>query len=304
MFSVVFAGVLFVVALVLFSGVIRWTESGGYGRESVTHVLPRAWGFIPAFIALVVIVLSSLTMVQAKQVGVVTTFGKPSEDTLSSGLHIKAPWQKVTEIDATIQTDEYHGDSGIQVRLADGNAAKVSATIRWSVTDENANDVYADFRSDDPTESLRDAVVSTQFKAAMNTVFAGFDPLSLAGAEGTTRPDYNALAGEVETAMLAQTNDLVTIESVTISLLALDGKSQAKIDALIGETAKTNVAKQAQATAREQAAANRIISESISNDPNVLVAQCFDMLAEGITVPAGFSCWPGGNGAVVVPSAK
>lgn len=310
MFITILSVLLVLVGIVLFIVPIKYQGDvmvdGRYGptRERATKTVTRAIGLIPVGIAALIMALACTTVVQAKQVGVVTTFGKPGDTTLSSGLHVKAPWQKVTEIDATIQTDEYHGDSGIIVRLNDGNTAKVSATIRWSVSEENANEVYADFRSDDPTKSLRDAVVSTQFKAAMNTVFSTFDPLSLAGGEGTEAPNYIALAQDVETAMLARTNDLVTIESVTISLLSLDDKSQAKIDAYIGEVAKTRIAEQAQKTAEKQAEANRILSDSISNDPNVLVSKCFDLLAEGYDAPAGFTCWPGGNGSVVVPSAR
>lgn len=262
----------------------------------------RWFGLIPLILGLIWAFFACTVQVQAKQVGVLTSFGKPSENTLSSGFHWKTPWQKVTEIDATIQTDEYHGKNGIQVRLADGNKAVISTTIRWSVSKENANDVYADFRSDDPTDSLRDAVVSTQFKAATNAVFAKFDPMALAGATEKT-PDYTALANEVEKVMLSKTNDLVDIESVTISLLSLDGKSQKKIDEYVGEIAKTRIAEQAQKTAAKQAEANRILSDSISRDPNVLVSKCYDLIASGdLKPPAGFSCWPGGNGAVVVPS--
>lgn len=288
-----FLSVLFLIgAGVVFSGVIKWQDS----RDVIT--LPRALGFIPLFIALLFVVLASTTIVQAKQVGVVTTFGKPAAATLTSGLHVKAPWQKVTEIDSTVQTDEYHGDSCITVVLADKNTACISATDRWSVNKENANDVYADFRSDDPTKSLRDAVVSTQFKAAVNAVFGGYD----ATTEGEA--DYDALAQAVTDAMLLKTNGLVDIDSVTISFIRPSEKLQNKIEALQAQEAKTRIAEEAKSTATKEAEANRILSDSLSNDPNVLVSKCFDLLIEGYPAPAGFSCWPGGNGSVVIPGTK
>lgn len=262
----------------------------------------RPLGVVGLFVVLLGLFFTSLTQVQAKSVGIVTTGGHVSSETLAPGYHFVAPWQKVTEIDATIQTDEYHGQKGVKVRLADGNTAIISATNRWSVNPKNAADVYSNFRSDDPTKSLRDAVVSTQFKAALNAVFAGFDPLTLAGAT-EAKPDYNALADETEKILLEHTKGLVDIESVTISLITLDKDSQRKIDEYISEVAKTRIAEQAQKTAAEQAKANRILSESISRDPNVLVSKCMDAIADGdFNPPAGFSCWPGGNGAVVVPS--
>ena len=297
MFTTFLIGLLFIVTLVLFSGVIKWHE--GYGTGRTQHVLPRVFGLIPLGLAVIVLLFSTLGMVQAKQVGVVTTFGKPGDDTLSSGLYVKAPWQKVTEIDATIQTDEYHGDNAISVILADKNTASISATVRWAVNEKNANTVYADFRSDDPTKSLRDAVVSTQFKAAVNATFAKYD----ATAPGDETTD--TLASKVESVLLAKTEGLVDIESVTISYIKPGDRLQAKIEAIQAQSSQTTIATEKKATATEEAAANRILSDSISNDPNVLVSKCFDLLAEGaFTPPAGFSCWPGGNGAVVVPSAK
>lgn len=260
--------------------------------------LTRAVPVFAGLLGLVFIILSCTTMVEAKQVGVLTTFGKPSDQTLSSGLHFKAPWQKVTEIDATIQTDEYHGDSCITVVLADKNTACISATNRWAVSKDNANSVYADFRSDDPTESLRDAVVSTQFKAAVNDVFGSFD----ATKDGAA--DTDALAKKVTDKLLTKTDELVTIESVTISFIKPSETLQDKIEALQAQEEKTRIATEAKATATQEAAANRILSDSISDDPNVLVSKCLDLLAEGYDAPAGFTCWPGGSGAVVVPSTK
>ena len=55
------------------------------------------------------------------------------------------------------------------------------------------------------------------------------------------------------------------------------------------------------------AEANRKLSSSVSNDPNVLVSRCFDILSEMVAskepVPAGFTCWPGGGSGIVLPSA-
>lgn len=276
------------------------TEPGRYGKEDKVHSYPvKRYGTVFLFLGLVCLFFSTFTTVEAKQVGVKSTFGKVSDDTLSAGPHFKLPWAKVTEIDATVQTDEYRGDGCITVVLSDKNTACISATNRWSVNDENANDVYAEFRTDDPTLSLRDAVVSTQFKAAVNDVFGSYD----ATQEG--KPDYDGLAAQVTSKLDGKTDGLVDIKAVTISYIKPSEKLQTKIEAIQAQEAKTRIATEALATAEKQAAANRALSESVSNDPNVLVAQCFEGLVNGdFTAPAGFSCWPGGGGSVVVPSAK
>ena len=258
----------------------------------------RGAGFIFIVVSVFCLVFSMFTTVQAKQVGVVTTFGKVSEDTLGAGPHFKLPWQKVTEIDSTVQTDEYKGDSCITVVLSDKNTACISATNRWSVNDTNAGDVYAEFRTDDPTGSLRDAVVSTQFKAAVNDVFGGYD----ATQEG--KADYQGLAKSVTDTMVENTDGLIDISKITISYIKPGEKLQNKIEAIQAQEAQTTIATEKIETARKEADANRILSDSISNDPNVLVSKCLDLIADGsFTPPAGFSCWPGGGGGVVIPSA-
>lgn len=270
------------------------------GRREVdgTPINFRLFAVVPLILALVIGFFAFTTRVEAKQVGVLTTFGKPASKTYDAGLAFHMPWQKMTQIDATTQTNEYHGDSAIKVILVDKNTADISATIRWSVNRENANDVYADFRSDDPTDSLNKAVVSTQFKAAMNSVFNSYD------ATDESPKTTTELAKEVEAIMADKTDDLVNIKSITISYIKPDAAVQKKIDALQTQRGATKVANEKIVTAEAEAKANQILADSVSNDPNVLVSKCLDLIADGaFTPPAGFSCWPGGGGGVVIPSS-
>lgn len=290
MFTVILISILLITAIAIF--IIRPSYKERGEEYSLWWV-----GLIPLVIGVLVLIFSSTAIVQAKQVGVLTSFGKPSDRTLNSGLHLKAPWQKVTSIDATIQTNEYHGEDALKVILADKNTAEVSATIRWSVNRENANDVYADFRSDDPTDSLRKAVVSTKFKAAMNSVFNSYD------ATSEDQKSTSELAAEVQKILVSETEELVDIKSITISYIKPDKAVQRKIDALQTQRGATKVAEEKKKTVQLEADANRLLSNSISNDPNVLVSKCLDLIADGaFDPPAGFTCWPGGGGSVVIPS--
>lgn len=270
-------------------------------RNAATGVL--AAGFVSLGIAGIIMFFACSAIIEAKQVGVVKTFGDVHEETMSPGWNWKGPFDKVTEIDATTQTDEYKGDSAIQVRLKDGNTAQIYTTVRWSISEEKANLVYSEFRSDDPTDSLRDAMVSTQFKAAANAEFAGFDPLALAGIDGSEAPDYKALADAIKTRMESETEGLVNVRSVTVSLIKLDKRSQKHLDDYVAQVAKTRTAIEAKTTASKQAEANKELADSISKDPNVLVARCLDLIESGdLTPPAGFTCWNNSGSAVVLPS--
>lgn len=72
------------------------------GEPVVKGGIPK---FVPAIIVLVLVLAfsaSCFTVVSAGHTGVVSTFGKVSEDVLQEGFHIKLPWQKVTKMDNRI----------------------------------------------------------------------------------------------------------------------------------------------------------------------------------------------------------
>ena len=63
------------------------------------------------------------------------------------------------------------------------------------------------------------------------------------------------------------------------------------VNAFNSEVANTRIAEQRKLTAEKEAEANRVLSASVSNDPNVLVSKCLDIVKARGGSPAG--CWPG-----------
>lgn len=262
------------------------------------------------------IVLSSATVVGARNIGVVTTFGAVHEETLDPGLHWKAPWSSVTDMDGTIQTTKYVGKDGcIGVRIADGQTACVSVVERHRTRIDAADDLYVDYRKVDEqtdgdiNDAINDSLVRTQLTQGLGQVFGDFDPLTDAGLSGEADPaavtaddaaqgvDYTGLSTQLVTALndrlKAQSSDgrpQVEVISATITFVYFADVTQDRINQYQAEVAKTRIAEQRKATAEAEAAANRELSASVSNDPNVLVSKCLDLAAEGVKV--GFSCWP------------
>lgn len=268
-----------------------------------------------AIIALISLIFSSTTTVSAKNVGVAVNFGKVSQQTLSPGLHFKAPWTKVIEIDGTIQTDQYAGDSCIRVTIGDGSQACAKITNRWQINPKNAASIYEQHRSDDPTQSFRAATISTELEQAISETLGNYNPISnlkvVGGSDDATQvsfvPDYDKLSEQIEDNMKKRLDDAdqAKIVGITFSHLDLSDNTQKKINDYIAAVGETRIALQQKETAAAQAAANKELSASVSNDPNVLVSRCLDILKDssqnGYKLPAGFSCWPGDNGTVVVP---
>lgn len=278
----------------------------------------RKKGIAAVLVALGVLVfgMNSTAIIEAKNVGVLTTFGKPT-GSLDSGLHLKWPWQKVTELDGTKITSKYDGEAVVPVRIGDGTTAHVRTAIRWSIVGEKADEIYANYRSDDVTQTVQESLVDTVFTNALNQVFGQYNPtadLKVVDptATGATKvnfvPDYDALAQQVTASMeerVADTGGYVKIDFITISGIELSDTTQSKINEFQAEVAKTQVALQKKATADAQAEANRVLSGSVSNNPNVLVSRCLDtfqqMVDENQSIPAGFSCWPGTGADLVLP---
>lgn len=310
---------LFIVALVAFLIALA-----GVGFALVaSDPSDRTGGIGTAVVALIVGLiltgLASVTIVGPRNIGVVTTFGKVSDESLDSGLHWKAPWSSVTDMDGTLQTTRYVGQESteehpgcIGVRISDGQTACVSVVTQTQTRIEAADELFVDYRQADDrldgdiNDAINEALVRTQLTSALGEVFGSFDPLRDAGitsdaaADPADGIDYAALSDELIAALndrLAQgTTDgepAVTLERATITFVYFADKTQDRINQYQEEVAKTRIAEQRKATAEAEAAANRELSASISNDPNVLVSKCLDLVAEGFK--PGFSCWPLGE---------
>jgi regulator of protease activity HflC (stomatin/prohibitin superfamily) len=285
------------------------------------------WSAIPFSLAVILILMSLITTVGTKDIGVVTTFGRPTGRDLENGLHFKLPWQKVTELDGAINPDSYTGDSCIDVRIGDSTTACVEGTIRWRIVPDQASVLFQDYRSNDVNETVKKSLVKTQFNAALNDVLGTYNPLSDVAAAvkktgpkgeatiGTTAPNLDKFSAQVTDSMQkhligASRNgqQQVQVVSVTLNFIHLADTTQEKINDFLKEVGATRVAQQHEQTTLAQAQANKNLSNSLSHDPNVLVSKCFDTLEEAVKakypLPAGFSCWNGAGSAVVVPATK
>jgi regulator of protease activity HflC (stomatin/prohibitin superfamily) len=283
----VFAAMLLLVITVV-ALLIRATSKNPKGRTQALRIAVIAGG-----LAFFVLVLGSTTIVSTRNVGVVTTFGRPS-GTLPNGLHVKAPWQNVTEMNGTIQIDNHTGESATTVRLGNNSTAYVDNSVRWRIQPAAADELFLDYREFD---NVRDNLVTRELRAALNEVFADFDPLAPENSEGT---NVHALGDKVAEKLRGKVGDQVEILNVIVPLVNYDDATQSRINALNVEKANTRVAEQRAKTAEAEAKANEILAASVSDNPNVLVGKCLDGAREGNISPLG--CWPGTSAVPTVPA--
>lgn len=280
---------------------------GAIGARASSNSEDSAMGLgvtvVAGVLAIVLFGFSCSTIVSTRNVGIVTSFGKPV-GTLSNGLHMKWPWQHVPELSGTIQTDSQTGgfdsagkcSNGTPVRLANNSTACADNTIRWRIQPAAGDTLFRDYLDD---ANIRDSLVTRELNATLNRVFATYNPLSADAASG---PNLSDLSMQVTRQLQQQIGAQIEVQNVIISIVHFDAQTQDKINAYQSQIANTRIAEESQKTAAAQAEANRILSASVSNDPNVLVARCLDLVNSGKQLPAGFSCWPGSGMPVTIPA--
>ncbi|QLF83357.1 band-7-like membrane protein [Rhodococcus phage NiceHouse] len=287
---------LFIAALVFFvAAVIAWFIFKS--DNELSDLLPSRQRILPtiglALVGLLLLAFSATTIVSTKNVGVITTFGRPT-GSISNGLHLKAPWSKVTELDGAVQIDTRDGDQSTQVRLGNNSMAGVDNSVQWRITPDKADELFLDYRTFD---SIRDNLVIRQLNATLNEVFASYNPLDpeLQAKGGI---DLKELSRKVAEDLRKRVDGKVEIINVIVPVVHFDQQTQQKLDAFQQEIGNTRIAEQKQKTAEAEATANQKLSASVNNDPNVLVSKCLDIVKTSNQSPLG--CWPGTN--TVIPA--
>lgn len=277
----------------------------GYGynrsRTATPNPKPRNWfrahqttiaGWVTiAFAALFVLTLAtnSFTIVNTRSVGIVTEFNRPV-GTLDAGIHPKPFWRSVPELDGAIQTNNRVGDGTdgnpkgcVDVRIANNSIACVDVTIAWRIKLEEADTLYQDYRT---FENIQNNLVSRELIAALNQVFGKINPL-----DSSVRLDFAAIGQQTLDAMKTTVGDKIEIQKIIIPIVRFDGDTQRHLNDFQRQIAQTRVSTERQNTARADAEANRILTESLTNQ--VLMDKCLRLIENGATLPTAFQCMMG-----------
>ena len=306
MVSLIFLSLLFLIAVGIAVSAHRWKYEPYRGEEKSISWVGYLVAAVLALVAIAWLLSTVIVSVPTKEIGVVKAFGKPTGE-LSNGLHTKAPWETVTNIDAAIQTDNYlngpqdqGNDNTIPVRIANQSIAGVEVSVRWRIRPEAATRLYQDYKA---FSHVRDSLVTRNLRSALNENFANYNPLLDLQAGKVPQDVLSGVGFNVNHDLSQKIGDQVDVLSVIIPLVNFDDGTQAKINQFQQAQSDTRIAEQNVKTAHQQALANQELSASLKNDPNVLVARCLDAIKGHLDqLPIGFSCWPGGSAtSVVVP---
>lgn len=277
----------FILAIILFlaAGVTLFAAQGGF----------KAIGAGLAALGILFALLSVTYIVPPRTIGIPITLGKAGQS-VGSGLHMKAPWATVEKMSASIQPLDASGDNPTIAKDIDKADIFIHNNVRWSIKEDRAADLYMQYRDFDRISS---DLVQPMLREAVASVTASYNPLG----NPEDLPSNEEVAAQIKVKLQEKVGDWITIHSVSVTLVDFSGPTKDRINALNTERGNTRIAEQKKATAEQIAATNRTLADSISNDPNVVVQNCVDAVATAApgTFPAGFQCWPGSGGSVVVP---
>ena len=217
-------------------------------------------GGVVALIVAIILAFSMIKTVPTGYTGILTTFGRVEPNTVSAGVHVIAPWQKIVKLDnrtqkVSVETDTFSKD--IQ-------QVKVSLAVNFCIDQATAQELYKTVGV-----NYYESVVLPRILENVKAVVAEYSAENLVAKRGE-------LSDEILTRL---TDDAAAygINIISISLEdidftdeftdAVERKQVASQNKLAAET------EQAQKTMEEQAAADRaVISAKAKAEQDVIAA--------------------------------
>lgn len=284
-----------VVALVIYAK----TDPGTRHDDDVRGVSVVVGG-ASLLLAAVIIFLTLFSIVPARNVGIVVTFGK-ADRSVDNGWTWTAPWSTVELVDATTQTVTRDLDTSnpVLVRLGNQTTASVDVTVQWHIDPSSANELWQRYRgnNDDLIGNIRSKVIERQLIPAVNRAFEGHDPLGDAVAGKDAGLSNKDASGIVFSDLKSTVDRGIVIEAAVVQFVHYDQVTQDKLNAYAQALADTRLASQRVLTAEQQRLANeKLATSGSSTNPGVLYLACLNMVQELAAknqlgnLPAAFTC--------------
>lgn len=287
--------IVFIIATVLALIALGVTQAAGRIARAADRTSDRqqaaaaAWlarmaiyGF--AGLALLCGAVSSVTMVPANQVGIVTNFGA-WHGTLEPGLSLTTPWSTVDTFTTRNQKSIRDNADGnydcIRVKLAGGASACVDATVLYTIDSSRAENLWKGWGS---FARLNEDLVNRSTDEAAGQVYGTHQ------AEDAVAGENRQKITEAITKLLEQKLKPWGVElgSVTLGDIHLPTDVQDRINRVLAATADTKIATQREQTAAAEGRANAALQQSLT--PEALVKLCLEVARDA--KPAVLNCWP------------
>lgn len=205
--------------------------------------------------------LGCITSVDTGYVGIVKTFGKVENYTFDSGVHIKAPWNSVVQIDNRVQK------TTIELPCFSKDIQEVNTvyTVNYQISKTNAQNLYRDVGT-----GYLETVVNPTIQETVKTVIARYSAEDLIGKRAEVAVEIEALLTvnlqkyNIDVASTAIENMDFT-DSFTAAVEAKAVAAQQKLQAQIEQERLTMEAMQAAERAKLEASAQAEVDKTKAN---------------------------------------
>lgn len=179
----------------------------GFGYDSNEYEFKLNKGQSLAIIPLLAaLVMSCITFVSANTVGVkYSAFSGTSKETLDEGLHFKTPFDKIYEIDTTVQERSV---KDVMVQTNDAQFLTMNIDVKYQVTTKDAFKVYKGYKT---LDTLNKNIIANYAQQALSEVCTQYNIIDILGDK---RNEVLAKASELLKEKYA--NEGVTFKSLTV----------------------------------------------------------------------------------------
>jgi len=239
-------------------------------------------------LAVVLLLFSSAYTVPTRNVGIVTSWNKPTGEVTGPGLQWVAPWQKVDDWDASRQAFDRRGDNNcVWVRIAGLQKACVDVLVEWTTDSAQAPEQWASYKRD--FGNFVGTRVDQNIVNALLDTFADHDPLANVNEETgqVMAPQTGPLAEKAQSIIEARIGGDVDVLATVIGIIRYDEKTQQSIEAF---QQKVLAAKNLEQDRRNAEIQKQVSETNADVDP---VVRCLELADKHAREP-GF-CLGGGN---------
>lgn len=161
--------VLLAIGMVLALGIIE-KENGintfKLNRRQLLAIIPL----------LVALGMNCITFVSANTVGVkYSAFNGTSKETLNEGLHFKTPFDKIYEIDTTVQERSV---KNVMVQTNDAQFLTMNINVKYQVTNKDAFKVYKGYKT---LDTLNKNIIANYAQQALSEVCTQYNIIDILG---------------------------------------------------------------------------------------------------------------------------
>jgi len=212
-------------------------------------------------LGLLVTSLGCIASVDTGHVGIVKTFGKVEDYTFDSGMHFKAPWNSVVEMDNRVQK------TTIELPCFSSDIQEVNTvyTVNYQISKTNAQNLYRDVGT-----GYLETVVNPTIQETVKTIIARYKAEELISNRAGVAAEIEALLTtnlqkyNIDVASTAIENMDFT-DSFTAAVEAKAVAAQQKLQAQIEQERLTMEAMQAAERAKLEAAAQAEVDKTKAN---------------------------------------